>query len=119
MPYRYYNANSLGNFVNDCTIRSISLAENKSWDNTYTQMSRLARKKGTMMDDKEFIIWYLDLHYKRVPYLPYMVREVAEEYPDKILLITMDGHITCSKYGIIYDSFDCTKRQVEDAWIVK
>lgn len=122
--YKFYNANSLGNFVNDCTIRAISLAEGNSWDYTYNKMSDLAQSKGTMMDDREFIIWYLDSKYKRVPYLPYTVGETAGEYPDKTLLITMDGHITCSKpdrngMPTVYDSFDCRMRDTEDAWIVE
>ena len=29
--YKYYNANIHGNFVNDCVIRAISTAEDKSW----------------------------------------------------------------------------------------
>ncbi len=117
--YKYYNANSLGNFVNDCTVRAISTAENKTWDETYNELSDIAQSKGTMMDDRYFIKWLLDYRYKRIPFLPKTVGEVAGEYPDKILLITMDGHITCSKYGIVYDSFDCRDRIVEDAWIVK
>ena len=42
---------------------------------------------------------------------------------DNTLLITMRGHITCSKpteYGpTIYDTFDCRDRQVEDVWLVE
>ena len=58
--------------------------------------------------------------YRRVPHLPRTVGEVAGEYPDKTLLITMEGHITCSvPGGIIMDSFDCRKRIAEDAWIIK
>lgn len=34
------------------------------------------------------------------------------------ILITMFGHITCSKYGVIYDSFDPRERPAEFAWIV-
>lgn len=117
--YKFYNANSLGNFVNDCTIRAISLAEHTSWDETYDKMSNLAQSEGTMMDDKNFIIGYLDYNYERVPYLPYTVGEVAGEYPDKILLITMDGHITCSLYGTVHDSFDCRRRLAHEAWIVE
>ena len=117
--YKFYNANSLGNFVNDCTVRAISLAEGNSWDYTYDKMSNIAQKHGTMMDDKKFIRNYLDYNYRRVDFLPYRVGEVAGEYPDKVLLITMDGHIVCSKYGIVYDSFDCRNRIAEDAWIVK
>ena len=118
--YKFYNANKLGKYVNDCTIRAISLAEGNSWDYTYDKMSDLAQRHGTMMDDRKFIRDYLDSNYKRVPFLPYTVGEVAGEYPDKVLLITMDGHITCSMPGgIIYDSFDCRKRVAEDAWIIK
>lgn len=118
--YRFYNANALGNYVNDCTIRAISLAEGNSWDYTYNKMSNIAQEHGTMMDDGQFIRDYLDSNYERVPYLPRTVGEVAGEYPDKVLLITMEGHITCSvPGGIIMDSFDCRKRIAEEAWIVK
>ena len=62
------------------------------------------------MDVKDFIIDYLDKRYQRIDQIPYTVGEVAGAYPNNILLITMNGHITCSKYGIIYDSFDCRER---------
>jgi len=117
--YKFYNANSKGNFVNDCSVRAISCAIGKSWDYTYDMMSDIAQAQGTMMDDREFIRWYLDSNYRRVDYLPHTVGEVAGAYPDKILLITMNGHIVCSRYGVIYDSFDCRQRVAEDAWIVK
>ena len=116
--YKFYNNNALGLFKNDCTIRAISLAEGNSWDYTYNKMSDIAQSKGTMMDDSKFIRWYLDCNYERVPYLKETVGETASLYPDATLLITMRGHITCSKNGVIYDSFDCRLRDVEDAWIV-
>ena len=116
--YRFYNANVLGNFVNDCTIRAISLAEGNTWDETYKKLSNLAREKGTMMDDKYFIREYLNNHYRRIN-VSGSVGQVAYEYSDKICLITMSGHITCSVYGVIYDSFDCRRREAEYLWIIK
>lgn len=116
--YKFYNANSKGKFVNDCVVRSISTATGKSWDYTYNMLSDIAQEQGTMLDDRDFVRWYLD-QYDKVPYLPYTVGEVAGEYPDMILLITMQGHITCSINGVIYDSFDCRRRKAEEAWIVK
>lgn len=116
--YRYFNANVLGNFVNDCTIRAISLAEGNTWDYTYNKLSNLAQEKGTMMDDKYFIREYLNERYDRVD-VSGSVGEIASKFSDKICLITMAGHITCSIYGVIYDSFDCRKRQAEYLWIVK
>lgn len=116
--YKFYNANVLGNFVNDCTIRAISLAEGNTWDYTYDKLSDLAQQDGTMMDDKLFIIKYLDNHYKRED-VSGTVGQVASDFSDKVCLITMRGHITCSVYGVIYDSFDCRRRQAEYLWIVK
>lgn len=117
--YKYYNNNARGLFENDCTVRSISVATGKSWDEVYEHLSDIAQFEGTMMDDKDFIIRYLNTKYKEVPYLAETVGEVAEDYPDNILLITMNGHITCSRYGVIYDSFDPRDRIVENAWIVE
>ena len=117
--YKFANKNPLGNYANDCVIRGISMATGKSWDEIYERLSDIAQFEGTMMDDRKFVIRYLDTKYDRVPELYKTVGEIADAYADNILLITMDGHITCSKYGVIYDSFDPRAHLVEDAWIVK
>lgn len=117
--YKFYNNNALGLFRNDCSVRAISTATNNSWDDTYEHLSNIAQLKGTMMDDVNFIREYLDERYNRIENIPRTVGEVAGAYPDNILLITMRGHITCSKYGIIYDSFDCRDRIAEFCWKVK
>lgn len=41
--FRFYNANPKGRRVNDCTVRAISLATNRSWDSTFLQLSDFAR----------------------------------------------------------------------------
>jgi len=117
--YKFYNNNSLGLFENDCTIRAISTATGNTWDDTYKHLSNIARINGTMMDDREFIQEYLDKRYQRIDDIPRYVGEVAGTYPDNILLITMRGHITCSMYGCVVDSFDCRERVAEYCWIVK
>ena len=117
--YKFYNNNSLGLFENDCTIRAIATATNNTWDDTYIHLSNEARLQGTMMDDKDFIKKYLDDRYERLTNIPRKVGNVAGAYPNNILLITMNGHITCSKYGVVYDSFDCRDRQAEYCWVVK
>lgn len=118
MAYKFYNANALGKFENDCTIRAISCATDKSWDYVYEHLSDIAQAQGTMMDDREFIIGYLDRRYEKVPVMG-DVGETSKKYKDFIVLITMPGHITCSKNGVIYDSFDPRRRKAEFAWIVR
>ena len=47
------------------------------------------------------------------------VGETSEFYKDNILIISMNGHLCCSKYGVIYDTFDPRERITEDAWIIE
>lgn len=117
--YKYYNNNALGLFQNDCFIRSLALATGNTWDDTYQHISNKARLKGTMMDDRDFILDYLDERYERVPTYDLLVGEVSSKYNDNVILITMNGHIVCSKFGIIYDNFDSRNRKSEYCWIIK
>lgn len=118
--YKYYNANNKNRFVNDCTIRAISLAEDKPWQETYNELSYIAGKNGIILDDVNFIEPLLDSRYVKVcPKKEKTVSEFAEEHPYGTYLITMNGHITCCIDGTIYDSFDCTDRIMKCAWLVK
>lgn len=119
MGYRYLNNNALGKLEEDCTVRAISCATNRSWDYVYECLSDAAQANGTMMDNRDFIINYLDSKYERVYTDCVTVGCASLEYRDNIVLITMVGHITCSKYGVIYDTFDPRDRSVEFVWIVK
>ena len=117
--YKYYNANALNKFEDDCVVRAISCATNKSWDYVYDYLSDIAQEEGTLLDKRDFVIRYLDRTYKRLPNIKGSVGEVSAMFPNNILLITMRGHIVCSKYGIIYDTFDCRDRQAEYVWLIK
>ena len=117
--YDYYNANPLGLYEDDCVVRSISCATHKSWDEVYDELSDIAQANGTLLDKKQFVRGYLDAHYRRINNPPYKVYQVAQKFKDNIVLCTMQGHIVCIKYGIIYDTFDPSNRIVEDVWVVK
>lgn len=116
--YEFYNANSRGNFVNDCVVRAISVAECKTWDETYDELSELAQKDGILLDDVRFVDDYLDRKYRRVPFHSLTVDELCDEYPRGTFLITMLGHITVMIDGIIYDIFDCRDRPIWNVWQV-
>lgn len=117
--YDYYNANPLGILEDDCVIRSISCATNRSWDMVYDELSDLAQEKGTLLDKKDFVRWYLDSNFERISNPPYRVIDVAKMFKKHIVLCTMRGHIVCIKYGTIYDTFNPSERIVEDVWLVK
>lgn len=117
--YEFYNENPLGIFEDDCVIRSISCATNRSWDQVYDELSDLAQEKGTLLDKRDFVRWYLDTYFVKIKNPPYKVVDVARMFKNNIVLCTMRGHIVCIKYGIIYDTFNPSERIVEDVWIVK
>ena len=117
--FQYYNANALNRYTDDCVIRSISCATDRSWDYVYDYLSDIAQYEGTLFDKKEFLINYLDRTYKRLNDIRGSVGEISAMFPNSTLLITMRGHIVCSKNGVIYDTFDCRDRQVEYVWLVK
>lgn len=118
MSYKFYNANARGKFVNDCTIRAISLAEGKTWDETYDELSDIAQHNGIILDDVNFIDPLLDSRYERMCFKEKYVGDFAEEHPVGTYLITMKGHITCCMDGVIYDTFDCRDRVMWCAWAV-
>ena len=118
MSYKFYNANARGRFTNDCVIRAISLAEDKTWNETYDELSEIAQRNGIILDDVNFIEPLLDSRYDIICYNSKYVGEFAEEHPKGVFLITMKGHITCCINGIIYDTFDCRDRVMWCAWRV-
>ena len=116
--YRYYNANALNKFEDDCVIRSISCATGKSWDYVYDYLSDIAQYEGTLMDKKDFVRNYLDRTYERIDGIHGTVGQVAGMFHRNTILITVPGHIVCSKNGIVYDTFDPRDREVESIWLV-
>lgn len=47
------------------------------------------------------------------------VGEVAEAHPGRKLLIRIEGHLTCSMYGVVIDTWDCTDKIADCYWIVE
>lgn len=117
--YKFYNANSRGNFTNDCVIRAISVAQNRTWDEVYNELTFLAREQGLLMDDIKFVESYLDERYKRECHKSKTVGEFMEECDRGIYLVTMAGHITVIIDGILYDTFDCRDRRMWCTWYIK
>lgn len=116
--FRKYNANPLNIDTADCTIRAISTAQEKTWDETYRELSRLAQIKGVLLDNVDFIEDYLDKRYLRKCINDTTVGEFMEEYPRGTYLVTMQGHITCVKDGVLIDTFDCRDREMWCCWRV-
>ena len=119
MRYYYYNANSHNNFIDDCVIRSLSVLTNRSWRETYDELTDLAGDIGLMFDRVEFVEDYLDERYPRECHYSKYVGEFAKEHPKGKYAVTMDGHITAIIDGIIVDTFNPSNRIMRCAWKIE
>ena len=121
--FKYYNANPLGRNVNDCTVRAISLATGKSWDETYSRLSDFAQRQAIMPDDVIYIDEYLEKWYEEIfdnkENQHITVEDFSKNHPKGTFLLTMRGHITCCIDGCIYDTFDPSTYYVWGAYEVK
>lgn len=120
--YVYFNNNPWKRSVNDCVIRAISLAENKSWDKVYDELSILAKDEAILLDDITFVDNYLDKKYKRICYKckgeRITIKEFIKENRIGTYLITMQGHITCVINGILFDTWNCSNKRIWSVWRV-
>lgn len=110
--YQPYNPNPLGKNVGDCTVRAISKAEDKDWEEIYTSLCLY----GFMLSDMPSAnsVWgaYLkSLGYTR-KILPdacpdcYTVSDFSKEHPSGTYILALSGHVVCIKDGVLYDSWD-------------
>lgn len=95
--YKFFNANKNGRFVNDCVVRAIAVAEDKPWSQVYDELSAIAKEKGILLDDVNFVEPLLDSKYKRYCNRNIKVGEFVENNKIGTFLVTMNGHITCVK----------------------
>lgn len=121
--WKYHNQNPMGIDTSDCAIRSISMAQGKTWDKTYAELSELARQRGMLFSDVEFVENYLDSLYPRTCFknngISMTINEFTKTHLNKSYLCTMRGHITFIKNGNIIDTFDCGNKIIWCAWEVE
>ena len=119
----YYNNNPFGRHVNDCSVRAIALATERSWDETYRELSNFARKEGITFSEVEFINDYLAQRYPRYCQDERHKVVTLKDFTDLQLpgrwLVTMSGHITAVINGDCYDTFDPSNRYIWCAYCVK
>lgn len=121
MAFRYYNANPQGDNEQDCVIRAISLALQTSYYDIITML----RANGRFYECDDLCVScyerLLDRKFNLPHYISYgkTAKQIANEHPRDRVILRMEGHLSCSLYGDIYDTWDCSNEECTDYWIVK
>lgn len=119
--YVYYNRNPERLTLPDCVTRAISTALDIPY---YAVVDMLLHNGKFYSCDTLCVACYeklLDYDFG----LPHFIGdgktagEIAKEFSKDVLLLRMDGHLSCSINGMIYDIFDCSDEEVTDFWIVE
>ena len=119
MGYRFYNANPLNVYTDDCVLRCISVCEGISWRDCHKKLSYLSSKEGKVLNDVEFVENYLDERYPRTCYKNIRIGEFAEKCPKGNFAVTTKGHIVAVIDNAIVDTWDCSNRIMKCCWKVK
>lgn len=120
--YKYHNENPNGYHIPDCVIRAITTAMP---DLSYYDVIVKLKMNGDLFKCDELNVRcyekLLDIDFDLPHYVcdNKKVYQVAEDFRDNIVLIRMEGHLSVSVYGCIYDIWDCSEEFVTDFWIVE
>lgn len=128
MEFVKENINPKGWKTGDCVVRALAKANNITWEETYLALCKIGLKKCRMPNEKhtyeQFLkdngwlkqkmpVWYDEYGGKN----RYTVRELANEYPDKIMVVSVANHLTFIDKGTLYDLWNCGSKSVGNYWI--
>ena len=108
--YAQYNPNPHHARVGDCVIRAISRALDQSWDDTYTgivlkgyeikDMPSANNVWGAYLRDHGFSRHIIDADHG------YTVADFAQDHPEGVYILAIDGHVVCVQDGKWWDTWD-------------
>lgn len=121
----YYNANPRDLKRNDCVVRALSAALNKSWDEVFTELSDEALRRKLMPNEDlvfESILkkygWRRHACPKKENHSRYSGKEFLQENPEIECVASIGAHhLTYMKDGVIFDIWDCSNNHVGKIWI--
>lgn len=124
--YVFYNANPVGVSVKtgNCAVRAIATAEDVDYRVAEQELLEHLTKIGYgyyAYADED----YLDAHYESIT--PKVIKgekrmngcRFAESHPKGRYVLNMAGHLTACIDGLIYDTWDCSRKCVYRYWKIK
>ena len=108
---KYFKAANVG----DCAVRAIAIATGIDYKQVYNDLKKLnggkSCRNGTPKKvDKKYLT---QLGWVWVPTMQIgqgcKVHLEADELPSGTLIVSVSGHLTCVKDGVLYDTYDCTR----------
>lgn len=119
--YFYYNRNPKGKIIGDCVVRAISTAFDIGYYNVENMLIETSDYFNCDMLVKDCYGLLLEKKF-RLPKINgkgRTVEEIVKQFPNSIIILRVNEHLTCAKYGIIYDIWDTRNEIVDIFWVVE
>ena len=119
--YKYYNANPRGLSTDDCVKRAISVATGMEYKNVQLELNRYKRVTGAESFNSDYNPHrYVEdvLNAKKITVKKMTAGEFCRKYPKGRYILDMESHWSACVDGIIYDTWDCSKKTVNFAYEV-
>ena len=110
--YVHANPNPNGAYVEDCVIRAIAIATNKSWDEIAINLFLQAFIMKNMPSVNKVWSSYLRsigfIYYPLLNTCPdcYTIRDFCIDHPDGIFILATGSHVVAVIDGDYYDAWD-------------
>lgn len=117
----YHNENPNGYKIPDCVIRAITKTTGMNYYDVVSALNQNGQQLSCEPLNVRCYEKLLDCDFKLPHYMSFTktAEEVANDFPNNVLLLRMEGHLSCSINGDIHDIWDCSNEIITDFWIVK
>jgi len=98
----------------DCVIRAFCCALNKSWDEVFMGLCKIAAKQHDMPNADKVVEEYANENgMVKTSLIDYMRVRAFAEYYDGVYVVRVRGHMACVKNNQINDCWDCGRYQMK------
>ena len=124
--YEFRNPHPNGKLVGDCVKRAITIATGFDYREVSRELNRIKREIGChSFNEPDVFKEYMKRHNFSKLSFPAIKgksrmngERFCESYPRGRYILNMAGHLSCCVNGIIYDTWDCSKKCVYNAFKV-
>lgn len=128
--FNFYNANPHNKFTDDCVIRALCTAMDKSWAEVFNELCLISLKYGVMPTDSKCFEKYLKENgwvKHRQPRKLDNTKYTGKEFIKEIIVCNApylnviarigSHHIVAIVNGKVFDTWDCTNGCIGNYWI--
>ncbi len=121
MPFHYQNPSPVDRGAQDSYIRAIAILENRTWEEVYKDICRIALAKMENPQEESMVKEYLSKYYPRsagpISCTGTKVKDFAASHPEGGYLLRLgQGWATCLLNGDLCDTKNYTNKPVSCAW---